>query len=162
MMWWSDATFLCCLYCHLTIPSLLETCAAEADSWYPRGKYTVSSHNFHHGTPMMAHPQLPDRTFAVSQGPAGKNHARGILYYSTPREEPFTILLPERNPLLLSAVCNLRYSIPYTLHCITPRGIMFYSVRYTTWHLPDVAKQLWPSLICVITLTSLNVEGNLN
>ena len=25
---------------------------------------------------------------------------RGILYYSTPREESFTILLPERNPLL--------------------------------------------------------------
>ena len=24
---------------------------------------------------------------------------RGILYYSTPREESFTILLPERNPL---------------------------------------------------------------
>ena len=32
---------------------------------------------------------------------------RGILYYSTPREESFTILLPERNPLLFYSQSRL-------------------------------------------------------
>ena len=43
---------------------------------------------------------------------------RGTLYYSTPREESFTILLPERNPLLF-------YSQRGILYYSTPREESF-------------------------------------
>ena len=37
---------------------------------------------------------------------------RGILYYSTPREESFTILLRERNPLLFySAIIGVPWGL---------------------------------------------------
>ena len=42
---------------------------------------------------------------------------RGILYYSTPREESFTILLRERNPLLFYSERGiLYYSTPRPPH----------------------------------------------
>ena len=50
-----------------------------------------------------------------------------FLYYSTPREESFTILLPERNPLLL-------YSQRGILYYSTPREESF--TNYPTRSLP--------------------------
>ena len=53
------------------------------------------------GPPPQAKPQRPSGRDELSE--------RGILYYSTPREESFTILLRERNPLLL---CVYTHIIP--------------------------------------------------
>ena len=59
---------------------------------------------------------------------------RGILYYSTPREESFTILLPERNPLLFySQRVILYYSTPreesFTILLPERNPLLFYSQR---------------------------------
>ena len=57
-------------------------------------------------------------TAAITNPPLLLYSERGVLYYSTPREESFTILLRERSPLLF-------YSERGVLYYSTPREESF-------------------------------------